>query len=295
MAGLHVARFDGMLVCNREIPLCLALRHLAIMGFEVKETLLSALSRAFQTSRLPNLSHLSLRYSYVEPNGFLPVLFQNECASIQYLNLYRCKLSKEDLEFLASVGHSERSLLPNLSTLMLSARSFTSNATHMATIFSHPWNNLTIFTLGDLDLPICTEFVNMLNASTLPNLKELCLSAHCELVEESDSAVVQSGINVNNLEADKLPHLESLTLHRMLNSEEELETLLKKIITWKLQKLDISHSRHITGSLFILFNSLPALDTLVLRNCDLSDDDLCNIARERASGRLPVLQNLVCL
>ena len=298
MAGLHVSRFAGKLVCNREIPLCLSLRHLAIMGLEVKEALLSVLSRAIQNSRLPNLSHLSLRYSSFETSRFLPVLFQSECTSVQYLNLYGCKLSIGDLELLGSVGHAEKSFLPSLSSLLLSAPSFASNETPMATIFSRPWNNLTCFTLGNLDLPICTELVKMLNERKLPNLKELRLSAYCEVVDIQDGhgyffGVVEPGINVNNLQADELPHLESLTLLRMINSEEELETLGKKIMTWKLQKLDISHSRHIRGSLSILLgDSLLFLNNLVLQNCGLSPDDLGSIARAKARGKLPAIQHL---
>ena len=58
-------------------------------------------------------------------------------------------------------------------------------------------------------------------------------------------AAVHPGININKIEADKLPHLESLTLYRMINSLQELRRLGQKIVTWELKILDISGSRHI--------------------------------------------------
>ena len=81
-------------------------------------------------------------------------------------------------------------------------------------------------------------------------------------------SAVDPEININYLEADKLPHLESLTLYRMINSPQELRCLGQKIATWKLKILDISGSRHISGKLAILLrHSFAFLSSLVLQNC----------------------------
>ena len=296
MVGLHLGGWSGALACSQNLPVCPSLRHLSIMGFKVNEALVSALSTAIQNSRLPNLSHLSFSCSYFETGGFLSVLFQSECSSVQYLDLYDCKLSTNDIEFLTTVGaHAEKSVLPNLCSLKLSPRSCLRNEKSLETILSHPWPKLTSFTMGDLDLKFCTELVRLLNESKMPNLKVLRLSAKCKM-ERNDNdhwVVVEPGVNLNNLETDTLPHLESLTLYRMTNSVQELRSLEAKLMTWKLKDLDIGHSRNITGSLSILLcHDFPSLSTLRLRNCDLDLDDLSCIASARAQGRLPAIQYL---
>ena len=169
------------------------------------------------------------------------------------------------------------------------------NEAPLETMWSHPWYKLTNFTMGNLDLAFCAELVRLLNESKMPNLKVLRLSAKCKM-ERNDRGrwvVVEPGINVNSLEADKLPHLESLTLYRMINSIQELRSLEEKLLTWKLKDLDISHSRTITGALSILLcHNFLSLGTLGLRNCDLNSDDLSCIAGAPAQGRLPNIQHL---
>ena len=197
---------------------------------------MSVLSTSIQNSRLPNLSHLSFSCSYFETVGFLSVLFQSECSSVQYLDLYDCKLSTNDIEFLTTVGaHAEKSVLPNLCSLKLSPRSFLRNEKSLETILSHPWPKLTSFTMGDLDLKFCTELVRLLNESKMPNLKVLRLSAKCKMERNADDndhwVVMEPGVNLNNLETDKLPHLDSLTLCRMINSVQELRSLAEKLMT----------------------------------------------------------------
>ena len=149
--------------------------------------------------------------------------------------------------------------------------------------------------MGDLDLTFWKVLVRLLNESKMPNLKVLRLSAKCKMERNDDDhwVIVEPGVNLNNLETDSLPHLESLTLYRMINSLQELRSLEEKLLTWKLKDLDIGHSRNITGSLSILLcHNFPSLITLRLHNCDLNSRDLSCIASARAHGRLPAIQYL---
>ena len=164
-------------------------------------------------------------------------------------------------------------------------------------ILSHPWPKLTSFTMGDLDLTFCTKLVRLLNESKMPNLKVLRLSAKCKMKRNDDYwVIVEPGVNLNNLETDKLPHLESLTLYRMINFLQELRSLEEKLLTWKLKDFDIGHSRNITGSLSILLcHNFPSLITLLLRNCDLNLDDLSCIASPPHRADYPQFNTWMCL
>ena len=57
--------------------------------------------------------------------------------------------------------------------------------------------------------------------------------------------------------------------------------------------MDISHSSHVTGNLFILLlHSFPSLNSLALSDCGLNSQDLCSLAQGSVEGRLPKLKHL---
>ena len=63
-----------------------------------------------------------------------------------------------------------------------------------------------------------------------------------------------------------------------------------------LYKLDISHSRWISGCLSKLLKQswlrLPSLRTLILSDCELNLQDLCSLVKCKARGKLPQLLSL---
>ena len=108
MIGLHLGCGTGALAYKKNLSVCPSLRHLSIMGFKVSEALLSVLSTAIQNSTLPNLSCLSFSYSRFETDGFLSVLFQSKCSSVQYLESVRLRVECKRSRVPGDCGFSSR-------------------------------------------------------------------------------------------------------------------------------------------------------------------------------------------
>ena len=278
--GLHL--FDRWkVVCHQEIQCCPLLTHLSLNGLYFEDNL-RGLSEALRNSKFPQLSHLSLANCTIGTKGSLSYLFQSKCATLKHLNLFSFNLEKDDLHFLHSVM-TDNSVLPNLSSLVLDTRTLEKKSS-LSTMFRNPWNKLIELSLEDY-FPSrgyfnLRELISIINESKLPNLTALRLE---NVAGDLDS-----------LDEQKIPHLNSLTLCRFITPSNTLVTsLVKKLQTWKLEKLDISYNNNVGGNLYILVsNTLPTLRSLIVTNCKLNGDDLRSLGEASENGRLPDLKYL---
>ena len=282
LTGLRLNGSYHKFGCSEDLPRCplldqLCLRHMA------GEEIFMALSKATQQKWFPNLRHLTFVECSFGLEGKLSRLFQSCCPTLKHLGLYDFKLDKSDLQFLASVNkNSEKSVLPNLSSLGLSSVSLRHSVASISTLFSQPWISLTSVTLADATVEISRAFLDVINKGKLPNLLELRMSARPGADLDFDSLI-----------PERVPRLESLTLARIVTSPTRVDRLVKKIGKWKLQTLNLSYNLGISGSLTALLSvTLPALKSLILRKCELKLDDMSSLARANAEGRFPELENL---
>ena len=98
--------------------------------------------------------------------------------------------------------------------------------------------------------------------------------------------------DLDKLDERKIPHLNSLTLRQIITSS-LIPSLVEKLRTWKLEKLDISHNIDVSGDLHLLVsNVLPSLRSLIVTDCWLHTDDLRSLGEANEKGRLPELKYL---
>ena len=273
--------------CHREIQCYPLLTHLSLNRLYFKD-IIKGLSKALQNSKFPQLSHLSLAHCTIGTRGNLSSLFQSKCATLKHLNLFSFELEEKDLHFLHSVmTGTDNSVLPNLSSLVLDVRKLTQRSS-LSILFQNPWKKLAEIrfeaNLSSYIPPTghhtLSEFISIVNESKLPNLTVLYLE---ELAGDLDT-----------LDERKIPRLNSLTLHSIRTPLSTLVTsLVKKLPTWKLEKLDISHNNDVSGNLNVLVsNTLPSLRSLIVTDCGLNRDDLRSLSVANEEGRLPALTYL---
>ena len=272
-------------VCNQEIQCCPMLTHLSLNSLYYKD-IIKGLSEALQNSKFPQLSHLSLANCLIGTKGSLSYLFQSKCATLKHLNLFDFDLGEENYHFLHSMNSdSENCVLPNLSSLVLHTWTLTYGSS-LSILFQNPWNKLTEIRYEAYDVNYdlryeCDKIISIINESKLPNL--VVFQLECVVGD------------LNSLDEQKVPHLNSLTLGRFENRPYEMlvKCLVKKLSTWNLEKLDISHNGEVGGTLYILVsNILPSLKSLIVTNCKLSRDDLHSLGEANEMGRIPELKNL---
>ena len=90
-----------------------------------------------------------------------------------------------------------------------------------------------------------------------------------------------------------VPSLTHLTLQRFICTVQHLYMVTESAVLTQLQKLDITHSSGISGTLSMLMcHSFPLLDTLILNDCGLNSKVLSSLAEASVKDRLPVLKHL---
>ena len=282
--GLHLFNCWNV-VCQQEIQCCPMLTHLALIGAPFKD-ILKGLSEALQNSKFPRLSHLSLANCSIGREGSLSSLFQSKCPTLEHLNLFRVEF--KDFHFLHSVmTDSDNCVLPSLSSLVLDAEILTHRSS-LSIMFQNPWTKMREIRCEGHRPPACffssiyhhkiSEFISIINESKLPNLATLCL----ERVEG----------DLFMLDERKIPHLNALTL-RLIKTSSLIPSLVEKLKTWKLEKLDISHNIEVSGNLHLLVgNVLPSLRSLIVISCRLNTDDFRSLVEANEKGRLPELKYL---
>ena len=267
-------------------------------------------------SHLPNLNYLDLSGCSIQTGlGFLP-----HFSSLETLLLVGVRINESDVTFITE--------LRTLYSLSLSKGSFDQLGT-VNRLFSNQLSTLTSFSFYHVDSIFCGEFVRVVNESKLPNLVKLRLSigdesdmeslindvcyvgSHCKISYQLFQHHQECKATFRELQAEKLPHLKSLTLTGLLNvyhqydglrqfstrvknlNRQGLEDIAEKVVKWGLASLNLSFNRGLSENLWaLLCHTFLSLETLRLHDCDLTPYDMHDLADARQQGRLPKLKFL---
>ena len=263
------------ILSDRPLPSSPHLAHLLMRNLTIHENALGALCAAVSEGHLPNLTDFSI-INCKGVAGKLSLLFRSEWPQLSHLKLCEIGLEVTDLDTLSKHG----SLIPNLKFLELSPNDYFRRS------FFLEQTNLTSLFLGEVVLDGIGETGNI-----IPDVTNLGLSL------KEDSRLSQ----LNHLKS-----VQSIVLYRCIRKASDLETLamVKKNLKYTLHKLDISHSRGISGQMPLFLgqltlyetilhrHSFPSLSSLILSDCGLNSHDLCSLAQASVEGRFPVLKQL---
>ena len=282
--GLYLVFYFGYsLVCNYDIPRCPSLRHIYSRDINNGDAVLRALSKAIRRGHLPNLNSLGFDQCSFKTEGIFNSLYPSETPALEHLYLKDVRLNESDIEFITK--------LKTLRTLVLTGNGLErlislipllfEERIPAQVLFENSWHNLTSLTADSI---ICTAIVIAVNEGKLPNLVELKMSV-------SELLFATHNLPLQELQAEKIPHIKQLTLYGLIKSKEQLKTLGDKMAISDLEYLDLSHNEGISGHLSVLFrHRFPSLETLVLSRCGLDLDDMHCLAREQVN--LPKLKVL---
>ena len=267
--GLHLQCSYGRVVCKRDIPDCQSLRHLSVHHLENDDDVLSALRKAFQSGRLPNVDYLGFPWCSFKTQEILRYLFPSGSQGLEHLDLAYVTLNESDIHFIAE-------LRTTLKWLAFSAEA--------AEFLSEKrCDTLTSIKITEMDLRACKTLAAAVNENKLPNIVELSLSDNSGMDE-----------SLLELKAEMLPRVRRLTLWGFMYSPEMRENLAEKLATWDLEHLEIGYSQGIEGNLSVLLrHGFPSLEILGLSDCDfLNSDDMRCLTEAREQGKLPKLKRL---
>ena len=122
----------------------------------------------------------------------------------------------------------------------------------------------------------------VISQGNLPNLSALSVYALRTL-----------GKFLDEFDLDQVEKLEKLSFEHFTTSSQESQLLCVKIPHLQLRELNLSYSRSMTRTLYILFaNSFRRLNTLKLKSCYLSSKDLRTLCQANVEGKLPQLRQL---
>ena len=301
---LNESQLYGHLTGHQPIQPCRFLTHLTLCGLHsLHQSVLSALSLAVKTGHLPQLTHLSFALCDRAFAGKLHIMFACSWPTLSYLNLYRCRLDTNDL---VSLSAALETLLPSLSSLVLSIEGFTSA---IATVFQHPCFNLSSLFLHAVSIQDYEELNRKIASGEFSGLINLGLCMDITVSRTFVKPLAEltvTPINLNNLGLSmnaavgrtfirpftKLS-LTQLTLNDVISSTIDLYNVTKSTAFSDLHKLDISESSGISGSLSILLcHRFAQLAILILSHCGLTEEDLRSLAKASVKCRLPKLRYL---
>ena len=280
--------------------------------------MLDVLGTAMKDNKLPTVSSLSFEGSDASLKGNLKLLFKSTWSTLKYFNLRKCELDQCDVDFLAP----EKGFLPNLTTLCFGYSVRSTNMENrrpccskehiiddnVFSVFRQHWSLLTTLSLHDVCKRQYQRIAPILNPATVPNLSDLTVYMlkyaavwrkeqvqvqPCSPVRTTPLLLWEQHGKIDKMPEINHPRLRHLTLQRFVCAKTHLHAVARSALLCKLEKLDISHSSHMTGYLFVLVgHSFPSLHTLILRDCQLNTRDLGNIAKACTKGKLPELTML---
>ena len=284
LQGLHLMfYFRYSLVCNYDIPRCQSLRHIYLRDINNGDDVLRALRKAIQSGHLPNLNSLGFDQCSFITEGIFNSLYPSATPALEHLYLKDVRLNESDIEFITK--------LKTLRTLVLTGNGLErlislipllfEERIPAQVLFQNSWHNLSSLTADSI---ICTAIVAAVNEGKLPNLVELKMSV-------SELLFATHNVPLQELQAEKIPHVKHLTLYGLIKSKEQLKTLGDKMAIWDLEYLDLSHNACISGHLSVLLrHRFPSLETLALSRCGLDLNDMHCLGREQVN--LPKLKVL---
>ena len=296
---LYILGNESLIPCtviteaDHVIKSCSSLTHLSLMHLDIDTKVIVALSKAVKDRKLPLLSHLSFAGCGEALSGKLPLLFKSEWPSLTDVNLKGCYLDEKDIQ---TLSHSTAGLdvgrlkIVNSLVLDFDKKSIGQNCTEFWSavhhLFQSPLANMRSLHIHNVDNINYQSLAGGLNQGNLENLTKLGISMVNDAALQKLEVGEDSGLR-------KIPELIELTLHKFVSSPKSLHSIAVNVKQCNLQKLDISHSSHISGKLFMLINhSFPSLNSLILSDCGLNSQDLCSLAQAKRKGKLPQLKHL---
>ena len=288
--------------------------YVSIMELFITPNCLLALSNARKAGLLPDLSQILFPYCQYSGNDNIKSLFQWGWSNLTELNLNSCFLSKADNDILSKC----QVILPRLTSLELYLGSNYKiededlvpqacanyslvekrGDVTLSTVLSQ---NLTKLWLHEIDPSFYCDVIECVTKSRLPLLKELGLSTWMkrDKTDPKDISNKLTGLDLmvisifQWIQGSEFPHIKSLTFNRFIRSMYMLYHFSQTPVLINLQKLDIGHNFSIAGNLSLLLcHRFPSLEILILRYCDLTNNDLCIMAEASLKGRLPGLKHL---
>ena len=265
-ASIHIG-------CNSEISIdFFTLRgyitEFSLSNYSVKEDLIETFARAGTLPVLQTLGFIKCRGLV----GKFALLLKCRFPKLSVFNLFETDIDTSDLQALFRALNTEDDVLPQLSSLILTA----TNNFEPVLYFNEDtcrFQELYIESVRE------TTFHERLPWSTMQNLKRLGLSY------VSKTEVLRS--------IKQLRFLQSLILSACTFYQSDLNVLADIVIDCNLRHLDISDNTGISGKLSILLDhTYPSLDTLVLSNCKLTEQDLESLPLASVGGRLPKLKHI---
>ena len=143
--------------------------------------------------------------------------------------------------------------------------------------------NFSVFELRSEEGSKLQSLNDVLKQGLLPNLSALTLKG----------IQIKLDTFFREFDPNDTAKLEKLTLWGFNISAEELERLSEKLSSVRLTELYLHYSTGLTGNLSVLFtHRFPALNKLILHQCELNSEDLQSLARANVEGKLPQLRHL---
>ena len=281
--------FQGRLFSKSELPTCKFLTHLTMSSvhLQLADSLFKALSKAVQEEKMPNLSHLSFADGGNKLQNKIPLLFETQWPTLTHLDLTGCELDNSDIQIvLGATNPKQENLLPKLCSLAILPDYFTKG--DEGNLLKQPWTSLTALAM-----------VEKIEFSGHPSI----MSKHVDNVKlPSFTEAINNGIlpNLTDLRLAKFEFkITSLNLssfasvgHPNAHGNMDLEVLASLPFTTRLFHLDLSYNGIADYLLYLLCDTFELLESLSLRGCGLTDQDMRNIAEANSRGYLPKLHHL---
>ena len=285
------------LTAKNDFPHCSSLTELCISNLHVEESVLNALSLAVDTNHLPTLNRLTFKSCGSSLKGKLHMLFQSTWPKLTHLHIHQCPLENCDIQLFSRDKQNKFCLLPNLTSVTIDLFGYVDCLLldgPLISILKTTWRELTNLALFQATKKVYREVVSLLNSNNLPRLTQLSFFMRSH-VEKCKMEMVPSEGQQSDSELPpvNLSALTFLSLQKFVNAKWDLVAAALSAKFSTVQKLDISHSSHITGKLIKLVDyRFRSLKALILSNCGLDFRDLRSLSEASARSKLPELRHL---
>ena len=252
----------------------LRIEDYAITDYHRKTPIAKQLSEVVKKGGLHCLTYLNLS-ECISMGGTLHFLFETLLPELQQLNLVNTRLRAGDLRALCLACNGKRRTLPNLTSPCLSLPYDLETQSVSDNLFALPWPCLKSLYQFYSEAYFLYEDYSLFHAfkqNKLPNLSCLGIQYH--------RAVPIQPMHI-------MHDIENLLVHYCVLTD-EFEDIFTTVSRLNIRSCKgatrlFSHLLH-PGSLL--------LTTLVLNDCELTSQDLSNLAQAAEEGRLPELKHL---
>ena len=292
-----------------KFPSCFLLTELLISYFYFQEDVLKSISSAVEKKHFPVLNQLSFRSCGSSLKCKLHLLFNSTWPTLTHLSMLKCFLDSSDIQVLSLGTNREHCLLPNLTSLTIDISELLDTAfitlpfegirsvdCALFSMLKTSCRGLTSLFLHNVSKQEYQQVAFLINHRNFPSLTHIGVSMWSLALKykmKKIATAVRGTKSTERLVPVNLSTITTLSLNRFVCAQTHLLTAAKSAKFSNVHELDISHSSHIAGKLFILVgHSFPSLSTLIVSDCGLNASDLTSLAEASAKSRLPELRHL---